>query len=183
MSLWKSGINRAKSGEERIGDRINSNIYDLKMVDLDSKLPYYVADALLEIDGKNEFLYTDFLYNERKKFVEKHGWRIPNIADINCIGRTCVDVTFRKDDDGNVFYIFKGDRGECEYKLPLMSTFTILSADTSFTMETPDGVGVNPRILTYNILRNVERKRTTHQYTSSSSINNTKVVVLLTKDK
>lgn len=64
-------LNRAKTGEERKEDKINSNIDELKTIDLG-----YVqfADVDIEIEGKTEFSFYEMVkYNE---YFNKHGWKV-----------------------------------------------------------------------------------------------------------
>lgn len=73
-SLWKSGINRSKSGEERLEDKIHSNIKELKPVIFSDSYTYAFADKDFEIEGKTEFTWDEV--EELKPHFEKHGWRL-----------------------------------------------------------------------------------------------------------
>ena len=64
-------LGRAKSGEERIEDRITSNIDDLEEINLgDIK----IADEDIEINGEEVFTYYDMI--KYKPYIEQHGWKI-----------------------------------------------------------------------------------------------------------
>ena len=75
-------LNRNKSGEERLGNRINSNINELESVDLD--LDFLIADKDLEVDGKTLFTWDELLKLE--KYVKSNGWRIPTRTELDCDG-------------------------------------------------------------------------------------------------
>ena len=76
--LWSKGLERAQSGEERIGDKIDSNINELNGVDLG--LPFLIADEDLKVENKDEFTFDEM--NHYRKMIEKNGWRIPTIKDL-----------------------------------------------------------------------------------------------------
>ena len=72
-------LNRNKSGEERLEDKIHSNIDKLKGIDIG--LPFLISDDILEIDNKEKISFDE--YNQKyRSFVEKKGWRLPNRYDI-----------------------------------------------------------------------------------------------------
>lgn len=95
--MWKSGINRAKSDEERLEDKLNTNIKTLKTVDMGSNAGVNVlfADQDLEIDGR-----TSFTYDEMKSYIpyiEKQGWRIPTYDEMHSFFMNClITINYRR---------------------------------------------------------------------------------------
>ena len=72
--LWSAGMKRAENDEERIGDRINTNIKDLKEVDI--LHPFYIfADQDLEIEGQDMFTYEEWVAWKDK--LKLDGWIVP----------------------------------------------------------------------------------------------------------
>lgn len=78
--LWKSGIERSKSGEERLEDKVNSNIKDLKPVDIGQN--FLISDKPLELNGSNMIDARDFIENYQDYF-KKHDWRMLTSDDID----------------------------------------------------------------------------------------------------
>ena len=77
-------INRSKSGEERIEDKIHSNIDKLKGIDIG--LSFLISDDFLEITDQEKISFDD--YNQKyRNFIEKKGWRLPNRDDITEINK------------------------------------------------------------------------------------------------
>ena len=72
-------MKRAQTGEERIEDKIDSNINSLQGVDVG--LPFLIADMDLEVDGKTTFSF-DEMKHYKNTIIEKNGWRIPTIEDL-----------------------------------------------------------------------------------------------------
>lgn len=73
--LWKSGVNRAKSGEEREENKIRSNISELKPVNACNEFPFLFADDDFIVDGnKNTFTWHEV--EQLKPYFEKNGWRL-----------------------------------------------------------------------------------------------------------
>ena len=88
--MWKSGVNRSKSGEERLEDKLNTNIKTLKTVDMGSNAGVDVlfADKDLEINGR-----TSFTYDEMKSYIpyiEKQGWRVPTYDEMHSFFMNCL---------------------------------------------------------------------------------------------
>ena len=72
-------INRSKSGEERIEDKIQTNISEMKEVDMGN--PYLnFADIDLEINGENMFTWEEYL--KYKKYIESTEWRLPVVNSL-----------------------------------------------------------------------------------------------------
>lgn len=80
-SLWKSGINRAKTGEERIEDKINSNISSLNGIDLGFN--FLIADDTLEIEDERVFTLDDI--KKYKDVIAKYGWRLMTVEECQLI--------------------------------------------------------------------------------------------------
>ena len=80
--LWKSGIERSKTGVVRKEDEITTpnNLKELKEVDLDPELPFVFADKELELDGVTAIQVMKFLEVEDK--IEKSGWRLPTCDEL-----------------------------------------------------------------------------------------------------
>lgn len=77
--FWKDGIRRAKNNTERLGDKLMTNIKNLNTVDLGVDGILF-ADQDLEIDGEDKFDWESV-----KKYIpliEKEGWRIPTLQEI-----------------------------------------------------------------------------------------------------
>ena len=81
--FWKDGIKRAKNNIVRQEDKIDSNVYDLKEIDLG--FPFLVANEPLTIEGKDDICYSDFAISDEKKKIEKLGWRIPRPKELEKI--------------------------------------------------------------------------------------------------
>ena len=78
--LWSKGIERSKSGDERIEDKLpKNNIKELKPVDLG--LDFLIADNRLSLNGKEFFKLND-IYHYLPN-IEKTGWRLPTIDEVN----------------------------------------------------------------------------------------------------
>ena len=72
--LWSKGIERSKTDNERIEDKIDSNIDELIPVDLG--FPFLIADKDFKIKDEK---YHWFSYDDMKKYLKyfkKHGWRL-----------------------------------------------------------------------------------------------------------
>lgn len=80
--MWKSGIERAKSGEERLGELLESNINELKPIDLLPSLNFCVASDLLFIEDKFQMDADDWKTPKVSKLIKKFGWRIMNEGDL-----------------------------------------------------------------------------------------------------
>ena len=91
--LWSKGINRSKTGEERLEDKLNSNIKNLKEIDLG--LPFLIADDDLTIQHIDEFTHSDM--ERYKEFVESHGWRFPTCEEL----QDYINSDFLEYTDGN----------------------------------------------------------------------------------
>ena len=82
--LWKSGIERSRSGELRKEDRIPpNNLSELQEIDFIPTLPFVFADRNLEING-NEMISAGF-YEHNYTKIEKSGWRLPTVDEIKYI--------------------------------------------------------------------------------------------------
>lgn len=79
-SLWKKGIERSKTGDVRLESKVNSNIDELKPVDLGSDFPFVFADVDLIIDDKDRFNSNQ--YEDYKSGLNLQGWRVPTSTDI-----------------------------------------------------------------------------------------------------
>ena len=75
--FWKDGIKRAKSGEERLEDKLVSNIHQLKPIDMGFR--FLVADDVLSIDDI-EYFDEDRL-QEYKNFIHENGWRLMTVQE------------------------------------------------------------------------------------------------------
>lgn len=73
--LWKPAINRAKTGEKRIEDKLNCNIDKLKPIDIGDACPVYIADVDLILNG-DDYISFD-VYEQYKDKIEETGWRMP----------------------------------------------------------------------------------------------------------
>lgn len=91
-------LNRYKSGEERIEDKVNSNINTLEGIDLG--LPFLIADTDLIINDKQSFTYEEML--KHVKFIESKGWRVPTDKDIDKLRN---DIKYDMDYDRRSQYI------------------------------------------------------------------------------
>lgn len=79
--LWKSSVERAKSGEKRIGERMVSNIKDMSAIDVGMKIEF--ANIDLEIDGEDQITWPH-LYNIYDQIL-KLGWRLPTESEVDRI--------------------------------------------------------------------------------------------------
>ena len=82
--LWKSGIERSKTGTERLEDKPNTNIEELKEIDLYDDLPFVFADNDIKVNGESKMDGDVFWLC--KKEIEKSGWRVPTINDLEKLG-------------------------------------------------------------------------------------------------
>ena len=80
--FWKDGIRRAKTGEERLGEMLESNINELKPVDLLPSLNFCVADDLLFVEDKFQMDADEWKNPKILKLIKKYGWRIMNEGDL-----------------------------------------------------------------------------------------------------
>ena len=104
-SLWSKGIERSKSGNERIEDRLqNTNLYNLKSIDLG--LSFLLSDNYFEIDGKNKFLGEEL--NELLPEIKKTGWRLMTLDEVKelqeYIGNHNHSKRYIKSDNYNLEY-------------------------------------------------------------------------------
>lgn len=74
-SLWKKGIERSKTGEERREDVINTNVNEFTEVDLSDELPFVFADMDLVFDDMKVFTYDEML-SAVDYISKKSDWRI-----------------------------------------------------------------------------------------------------------
>lgn len=74
---------RWNKGKERKEDRFESNISEMKQIDLGSNIPVLFSDRDLIIDGNNKFNYNE-IENIITK-IEKTGWRLPTYEEIQKI--------------------------------------------------------------------------------------------------
>ena len=83
-SLWKSGIERSRTGQERKEDQLPpNNIKDFQEVDLCPDLSFVFADMDLELDGRKNIKPELFLHNLEN--IEKKGWRLPTCQELSII--------------------------------------------------------------------------------------------------
>ena len=104
-SLWSKGIERSKSGNERIEDRLqNTNLYNLKSIDLGLSL--LLSDNYFEIDEKNKFLVEEL--NELLPEIKKTGWRLMTLDEVKelqeYIGNHNHSKRYIKSDNYNLEY-------------------------------------------------------------------------------
>ena len=104
-SLWSKGIERSKSGNERIEDRLqNTNLYNLKSIDLG--LSFLLSDNYFEIDEKNKFLVEEL--NELLPEIKKTGWRLMTLDEVKelqeYIGNHNHSKRYIKSDNYNLEY-------------------------------------------------------------------------------
>lgn len=105
--LWKPAIQRTKSGEKRIGDRMNSNISNMVAIDVGMKIE--IADIDLEIEGEEQFTWGH-LYEVYDQ-VLKLGWRLPTKSEIDRILSKFIFYSERTDDDKKLIY-FKSKKNQ-----------------------------------------------------------------------
>lgn len=89
--LWKQTVNRAKENEIRLGDRLNTNVYDIEPVDFG--LPFYVADRLLEVENNTQLSYAEVEVTDEAKHIRKLGWRVPTMDELKELFK-CVHVHY-----------------------------------------------------------------------------------------
>lgn len=98
-------INRSKTGEARIEDRIDSNISDLKEVDFG--LSFVFADKDLLIDGKCIIKY-DIIKEHLNGVFKSTGWRLPNMDELTD-ALNSVEIEYHTDHTGkNSFRTISG---------------------------------------------------------------------------
>ena len=73
-------LNRNKSGEERLGNKLTTNINELSEVDMGDDYPYVFSDEVLDINGQTTFTFEE-ISKYRSQF-EINGWRLPTYDDI-----------------------------------------------------------------------------------------------------
>lgn len=119
-SFWKSGIQRSKTDVTRMEDRIESNLYDLRPVDLDSNFPFYVADDILTINGDDFICYGDFCDSKEQKEVEQQGWRLITPDELYLIKKHAI-IFYEKILDGyptqRVNFTIRGDEGTIHFNV------------------------------------------------------------------
>lgn len=110
--FWKDGIKRSKSGEERLEDKINSNISNIKESE-DIGLSFIISDQDFVYNGQEEF--TEKEVYELLPIFEKYGWRLPKMHDGWAIKHKC---SLRRDKvDKNICYLTKeySRKGKVEF--------------------------------------------------------------------
>lgn len=120
--MWKSGVNRAKSGEEREENKIHSNIRELKPVNVCNELPFLFADGDFIVDGnKNTFTWHEV--ENLKPHFEKNGWRLMRNDETSTLialykrGERCPFKWVEGEDDG--FGIKNKETDEVAYFKPI----------------------------------------------------------------
>ena len=81
--MWGPGIERSKTGQERLEDKVNTNIKELK--EIDWGLPFVIADSDLELNGSKNILMEDLKLHRDK--IEKLEWRFMTEDDVACFGK------------------------------------------------------------------------------------------------
>lgn len=77
--FWKSGIQRAKSGDLRKEDVLNTNINKFTEIDLGKFCPFYISSQNLILDNEEYISFEK--WRENKKQIEKTGWRMPTYRE------------------------------------------------------------------------------------------------------
>ena len=100
-------LSRVKSGEERLEDRIESNIDEFEEIDLG--FPFVFADRNLVINGEDKFTWEDF--ESYRSYIEMQGWRLPNFEELpKCFFRS------RYPDRLHDYITYKYDKGKVYFE-------------------------------------------------------------------
>ena len=95
--LWSKGFERSKTGEERIENKIQTNIETMDVVDIGHPI-YVFADKDLEVEGEEMFVYKNYL--EVKDYLNSKGWEIPETSDLmSCFVLDKLDYEVVEHDD------------------------------------------------------------------------------------
>lgn len=71
--LWSKGVDRSKSGEERLENKVVLNTNEFKEIDLG--FPFVFANIDLTVDGDEKITWLKF--EDIKLQIERTGWRLP----------------------------------------------------------------------------------------------------------
>ena len=71
--LWSKGIERSKTGEERLGDKLVTNIDQLNWIDLG--FDFLISDVNFEIDGNEKITYIEL--ENAFSHIKSKGCRVP----------------------------------------------------------------------------------------------------------
>lgn len=102
--MWKSGVNRAKSGELRKEDVTNTNIDKFEEINLGAFCPFYVASQDLTIDDEHKITFTT--WKEYREQIRKTGWRMPTYKDWKNIVMEHCKVGVDISDDDSTYNAF-----------------------------------------------------------------------------
>ena len=176
--FWKDSIKRAKDNTERLEDRLDSNVYDLKEVDLDDRLGFYVADNLLRIGDNTEFTYADFVCSPEEKQINRLGWRVPTLEDFRDMERCKLDASCSdaKCEGGKGYYhifVLKGNKEQVKYTS---------DNDLLMFMSCSESITNNSNIHIYYIKRQYIKYYTAYTSTKMEDIHE-KLSIMLIKDK
>lgn len=105
--FWKQNIDRSKENIIRLGDRLNTNVYDIEPVDFG--LPFYVADRLLEIENETQIQYIQIEVTDEAKHIRKLGWRVPTMDELKELFK-CVHVSYTYIGHNSYFKLYKNDK-------------------------------------------------------------------------
>ena len=109
--LWSKGIERSKTGEERMEEKIISNIDTLNGIDLGED--FLISDEYLSINGEDRFTLDE--YRQYEEFIHSKGWRLPELDDIKTLGFSNRYISFDKIREGNyteIIHISSSKTGE-----------------------------------------------------------------------
>ena len=170
--FWKDSIKRAKDNTERIEDRINSNVYDLKP--LDFGLPFLVASNLLSIDDDRQIVFGDYIEGNERKKIEKLGWRLPKMSELKRLLKK-TKQTYREDIPGRIVYRIHNDKAAIVFALSdnEQYAFRLFTEDTNPNNHKADVIYLSPSVHSGNELR----------YGEEQIIKFLSAYVLLVKDK
>ena len=130
--MWSKTFDRARTGEVRTEEKIDSNVYTLKEVDLG--LPFVFADEDLVIDGKNMHHYKNI--KEILPLIKSTGWRLPTYDELK---------------NTNVHNVFKNEI-KYETKHDGKNGFRTISGTSTKTEETLSFDDISPTYGEYFIL-------------------------------
>ena len=117
--MWSKTFDRARTGDERIENKIITNIDEIKPVELHDKLKLRFADDILIYDNKDIFTEKEMLELQDgflKKFNDRPGfnfWYVPHEGNIKDMLKI-KSIKYLEDENGNL--VIRNNRTKTEIK-------------------------------------------------------------------
>ena len=170
--LWSKGVERSQTGEERLGDKVNSNIKELKEIDLG--FDFVFADKNLILNGEEELSYDDIKHYI--EYIQNNGWRLMTRED----AKTASKLSPEHSD-----ILFSVNNNEVRARLKNTDEYLSLPLSSQYTYYMLDKIYDDGRIFSWVLCKT--KHYVTGRFNSAGTSKlvdcNEKIFVRLVKDK